>query len=131
VVIPASEKGGVIVQRIEITESLYGKVTDRKVGWEAWEVAPGDASTGLDYDDVWRSPRAPSKPWPAVATTRVVTGEARFYEGISMDDLGKKHGFRVGGSGFSDKLPSTNSEPQLPPDRAGPPLTRTKTYTKW
>jgi hypothetical protein len=130
IVLPPSKAGGVIVQKIVSTDTVNGAVVEQLVGWEAWPVAPGDVATNDPTDDTWKAP-PPDETHPSVATVRTITGEARFYEGVTEDDLVNKYGFSIGGSGFSGELLSTKVDPNLPTDNATPPVKRTQTVLKW
>jgi hypothetical protein len=128
---PASKVGGVVVQKVVSTETVYGAVvTPPRVGWEAWAIRADNMGTGDGLDDEWSPPPADHS-MPSVATVRTITTEARFYEGITMQDLQEKYGFEVGGSGFSGEIRSTKIDPHLPLDKATPPLQRTKTFMIW
>jgi hypothetical protein len=105
-------------------------------GWEAWEIGPHkNATGGGQSDDEWKAPPRSTLPGvpilPSVGKIVTVTAEARFYEGISMDDLREKYGFTIGGSGFSAELYSTRTDPKLPLDNATPILRRSRTFTQW
>jgi hypothetical protein len=130
ILLPASKAGGVIVQKIVSTDTVNGVVVDQRVGWEAWPVKPGGIATDDATDDTWKAP-PPDETHPSIATVRTITGEARFYEGVTEDDLVNKYGFSIGGSGFSGELLSTKVDPNLPTDNATPPVTRTQTVLKW
>lgn len=127
---PPSKVGGVIVQKVVSTDKLYGGVDTQVVGWEAWPIKPGEMAMEGSVDDRWRAP-PPDSQRPSVAMERTIVAEARFYEGITIQDLINNYGFSAGGSGFSGDLPSTKRDPHLPTDRATPPVTRQRTFTKW
>jgi hypothetical protein len=101
------------------------------VGWEAWAIDAGKLGTESGKsDDEWAAPRTDNSN-PSVATVRTITAEARFYEGITMQDLRAKYGFVDNGSGFSGEAASTKIDPHLPLENATPPLKRTRTFVKW
>jgi|SRR5579872_2486292 len=134
---PPSKVGGVIVQKVTITDNVYGRDEPPVVGWEAWEVPPRAYSTKnrledpTKPDDEWSPSAGPQTRRPSVEAIRTVAAEARFYEGISKRDLIEHYGFRSGGSGFSGDLPSTSRDPGLPESSASPPVRRSKTSVTW
>jgi hypothetical protein len=128
-VIPASKVGGAIVQKVVSVDVSAGVTTNKLIGWEAWFIAPG-ANTVDGGEDTWSAP-PPAPPRPSVGTTRTITTEARFYEGMTQADLVRNYGFTKNGSGFSGELMSTKNDPNLPVDHATAPLKRSKNFILW
>ena len=114
-----SKRGGFIVQRIE-RDLTGGK---KEIFWEAWEVEKGEKVPrgrvrGIP-DDYWRIIQ-----YDPAFKGQVLRGWARFYEGMTLDQL-KAFQFKLGGgkAGAIEQY-GTHILPRLPLENATPRIRR-------
>jgi hypothetical protein len=133
-----SPNGGYIVQRIHYVLTIPGQAAKVQTYWEAWHVAKGAYEPGsvgylpevgqnANYDDVYDVSTGIG-PFGSLAAN----GSARYYDGLSTDDL-LKLGFKAGNAGGAKeaaRLLSTYSPPNLPLDNATQPVAR-HFFVKW
>jgi len=103
-----SQGGGWIVQEISNSPGVDY--------WEAWQVLAGSQYT--TRHDVNNNPIDDF--WQGGALSGTVKGEARFYEGLELPSSFTTNNMRT----MAHELPATDSNPNLPLDRATAPVIR-------
>lgn len=114
--------GGYIVQKIETRyETTSNRARSDPPIWEAFPVNAGSDHTTIlgsgtlgGGDDLW----AGQVGLDGEHGVQIDTGAARFYEGLTQDQL-VQHGFTFGGASISGPhIRSTTKDPKLPTNRA-------------
>jgi hypothetical protein len=113
-----SPTGGYIVQ--QITGSINGIDNGQPFStpysfWEAWQVPAGSQTSTPCSDQFHVNPR----PDNTATGTDSVTATASFYEGLTLPP-----DFIPNGDPLSGGVPSTDTNPDLSPDDATPPVIR-------
>jgi RHS repeat-associated protein len=113
--------GGEIIQRVTgmmVTFQDNHAVKTPYNYWEAWRVDPGKTQVNdAKFDDQTGG----------LAGTHLSL-RARFYPGLTNDELTHKYGFTIGGGPGAASLLSTTKDPQLPTGSATAPVDRTVTF---